>query len=341
MDHLKRIIWKITPPLSHKIIRYCYLLARLVPNIIYDTRRYLIFSGINRSNINKGQQSARIIMSYHQIEKGLSLSDPRPGFGKDAIVRLIDELQPFLNAYGVAPPATTGLAVLREYFAFNERAGCDVDDVRKKYDKLKDTFQLDNYDLQKWTGGTILVSRNEIEAKRNINFKEFFNSRHSVRHYTGDNISNEIIKEATEIAMKTPSVCNRQAWRVHSYSNRKDIDLLLRIQNGSRGFGEQSSVVLVVTCDLTCFVEVSERYQAWIDGGMFSMSLCLALHSLGYGACCLNWSKERSTDIEFRRTFKLPDSEQVIMLISVGTLPQYFQVATSQRSDVDRLLTFY
>ena len=50
-------------------------------------------------------------------------------------------------------------------------------------------------------------------------------------------------------------------------------------------------MLLIIAMDLKAFVPAHERYQHWIDGGMFSMSIIYALHSLGLSSCCLNWSK--------------------------------------------------
>ncbi|NOT69445.1 MAG: hypothetical protein HOP04_14310 [Methylophilaceae bacterium] len=187
-------------------------------------------------------------------------------------------------------------------------------------------------------GGAISISRTELETKRAAGFKDFFNSRYSVRNFSGLPIPAQDIVECISIAQKTPSVCNRQAWTVHAYSKKPDMERLLAIQSGSRGFGEQASTVLVVTCDLTRFVDVGERYQAWIDGGMFSMSICLAFHALGYGTCCLNWSKEHRDDIALRKVAVIKPEEQIIMLIAVGTLPDSFKVAYSARRPLQEVL---
>ena len=339
--NLKKLVWRITPQFSHRLIRYMYFFARLLPNVLYDMQRYLAYSGLNRSLGRRGERAARIVLSYHQLEKGLSLAAPRPGFGADAAKRLLSDIETFAVAYGVVPPATTGFAVLREYLAFQDRAGHDASAVRSRYMELMDRFQVGADALNNWSGGAVRVRRTELDRKRNGSFVEFFTSRHSVRHFTGGTIPDQIIREAVRIAQMTPSVCNRQSWRVHAFYDRDMILRLLEIQAGNRGFGDQSSVVLIITCDLTSFVDVAERYQAWIDGGMFSMSLCLALHALGYGTCCLNWSKERADDRRLREAAKLPATEQVIMLLAVGCLPDEFQVACSSRLEIDQVVKIH
>lgn len=336
MMSFKKWIWRITPDFTHRWLRNVFFAFRMLPNVWYDTRRYFIYSGINKSYQYQGEQAARITMAYHQLEKGLSYAAPRPGFGRDVVARLLGAVEPFVARYGFIAPATTALGVLNAYVTFNESAGVDMAALKTRIAGLsKDGLDV----LASCSeGGAIPVSRAELEAKRAAGFKEFFNSRYSVRHFSGGFIPEADIEEAIRIAQKTPSVCNRQTWKVHAYSKKADMERLLAIQSGSRGFGEQASTVLVVTCDLTCFVDVSERYQAWIDGGMFSMSVCLAFHALGYGTCCLNWSKERGDDIALRKVTSLKPEEQVIMMIAVGTLPDHFNVAYSARRPLDEVL---
>lgn len=336
MRSFKKFIWRITPKFMHLWLRNLYFAIRMLPNVWYDTRRYLSYSGLNKSYQYQGEQAARITMAYHQLEKGLSYATPRPGFGKDVVMRLLGAIEPYIAKYGFVAPATNALGVLAAYVAFNEKANVDMTALK---DRISGIAKSDPCMLETCNeGGAIPLSRSELASRQAVNFKDFFNSRYSVRNFSGGSITEAEITECISIAEKTPSVCNRQSWKVHAYSNKDDIQQLLAIQKGSRGFGEQASTILIITCDLSRFVEVGERYQAWIDGGMFSMSVCLAFHSLGYGTCCLNWSKEYKDDIALRKVAHIGEEEQVIMLMAIGTLPEFFNVAYSARRPLTDVL---
>lgn len=336
MMALKKLIWRMTPAFTHRWLRNVFFAVHLLPNVWYDTWRYFVYSGMNKSRNYQGEQAARIVMAYHQLEKGLSYAVPRPGFGKEVVVRLLSAVEPFVAKYGFVAPATTALGVFDAYVAFNQASNVDMSALKSRIAKL--TKDVDHAVPMPPEGGAISVNRAELEEKRAKGFKEFFNSRYSVRNFSGHPIPEADIREAVSISQKTPSVCNRQAWMVHAFSKKEEMEQLLAIQKGSRGFGEMASTVLVVTCDLTRFVDVGERYQAWIDGGMFSMSLCLAFHHLGYGTCCLNWSKERGDDIALRKVAAIAPEEQIMMMIAVGTLPEQFNVAYSARRHLDEVL---
>jgi len=94
-------------------------------------------------------------------------------------------------------------------------------------------------------------------------------------------VKQEIVKRAVSLALKTPSVCNRQAWFVYHIDDQSIIGRCLELQNGNSGFGHKIQSLLIIASDLKAFDTGGERYQHWIDGGMFSMSLVYALHPWG------------------------------------------------------------
>jgi nitroreductase len=83
---------------------------------------------------------------------------------------------------------------------------------------------------------------------------------------------------------------------------------------------------------------LGERYQGWIDGGLFAMTLALALHARGLGACFLNWSVPSARDKQLRRLIGIPDSELVITMMACGHLKPRFAVPVSQRKPLDAVL---
>ena len=334
----KTLILRLTPSVVHLLVRDIYFVLRMLPNYLYDFRRFLKYSGLNKSRGYQNERAARSTLFYHQVEKGLSLARPRPGFGMQIIPRLLDDVDAYIGTYGITAPAPTAIAALHSYVDFSNRVGHDATYVSNRLAQIEQRHSIATTTRDCWVGGIRHLSRSALQKLRKNSFAELFESRFSIRNFAGGLVPIDDIRRAVGLAQKTPSVCNRQSWRVHAFANTASKEKLLSIQGGNRGFAEQVSTVLVVTAELGCFVEVGERYQAWIDGGMFSMSLCLTLHDLGYGTCCLNWSKERSTDRELHVAGEIPNSEQVIMLIAVGNLPEVFDVAMSFRPAVDHCL---
>ena len=66
------------------------------------------------------------------------------------------------------------------------------------------------------------------------------------------------------------------------------------------------------------------------------MTFVYALHSLGLGSCMLAWAVSPSQDRELRRVARIPDNEQVVVLLAAGRLPDTLRVPASVRIDVDQ-----
>ena len=126
---------------------------------------------------------------------------------------------------------------------------------------------------------------------------------------------------------------------MYCLDSRSSIDMALRYQNGNSGFGHEIPCLLVVTADLRAFVGSGERNQHWIDGGMFSMSLVLAFHSIGLSTCCLNWSKGPADDLKFRIATGISKHHSIVMLIAVGYPRENIKVCASSRRPVELLYT--
>ena len=112
----------------------------------------------------------------------------------------------------------------------------------------------------------------------------------------------------------------------------------LSLQNGNKGFGHLASHVLIVASDRACFASIGERNQPWIEGGLYAMSLVYALHALGLGTCCLNWSVDNQRDAELKQALAIPASYAIAMMIAVGSLPDIIPVAESRRLDPGEFL---
>lgn len=322
---VKEIIWNL-------IDRW-----ELIQNYKQDKKKFLKYSFNFSHKKTKRHYEADLIFYYHKIEKGLSLSNPRTGFGKDNVNYLLKKLEEYLFKYGWDDVSLISLNTLFEYYYFNEINNLKLDDLFKRINKLKSTI---SNGMQLSKGGVDEVKKAEID-KSDFDFKGFAYSRYSIRNFAPGNLSNNKVKDALEIALKTPSVCNRQPWKVHVYSDEELKKSILKNQNGNTGFGENASKILVVTSELKDFRGAIERNQSFIDGGMFSMSLIYALHSLGIGTCPLNLSITNKTEKKIKKIANINESEVLIMMIAIGNIPEKLKVASSPRRKIEEVLLFH
>lgn len=307
----------------------------LIHNYLYDIKRYLKYSSMLQFFGTEQQLRSWIDADAHKLEKGMALPSPRPGFGLGVAERLVREIDLYLEKYGACPSMQIAIAMLRAYQRFTNSHGIDYTDLFNDIDRLSESIPCaDN------SAGCDLLHKSDWLESAQHDLSSFFRSRRSVRDFSDAPVSPDELLKAIEMARYTPTVCNRQAVKAHAFVAPENVKKVLQCQSGNGGFGHNVSAVLVVTVDRQSFFTAGERNQCWIDGGLFSMSLVYALHSLGLGSCCLNWSATKAEDQRLRTVIDIEESDAVIMMIAVGHLKDRFKVAKSTRKPIRDFITF-
>lgn len=303
------------------------------PYFEYDQSRILKFSGIFM-NESRERKLAQIIATYHVVEKGLTMPNRRFVFGVAILRDLMKLINSFVAKYGEDEPQVVhAIGVIKAYYELHLNNGIEnVDGNPEFFLKLKEF-------LDKWPSvpiaNQIHISREEYFSARMSSFPEFASSRKTLRHYSAADLPIERIRSAVQHALNTPSACNRQHCRVYCITQQDTINKALEIQKGSRGFGHLANKLLVVTSNLEDVLWIGERNDAFINGGLFLMNLCYALHWEKIAHCILNWSRTPAEDIALRKLIPLKDSETVIALLTCGEAPEEFEIASSPRKDID------
>lgn len=303
--------------------------SHVVASYYYDCHRYLRFSSSLGPFRTRRNLAAKITERYHGVEKGLSLPAPEPGHGASVIEPLTRLLTQYLESYGEDELTAAAVGALSAYYEFNAQR-IDVGSIPFG-DRIEHLVR--NYSGNPiGVAGVRDVSRSEVESAAASVTPEFFSSRHSVRIYDPQPVTDQEIETAVLAARCAPAVCNRQFGAIRTWRDRETIDRLLEIQGGTRGFGENIPALALVTVSLRSYWRSAQRNQGWIDGGLFAMNFMLGLHAQGLGSVALNWSKVPSRDRLLRQAMPdLRDDEAVVMFIGFGHLPDEFRVAASPR----------
>jgi nitroreductase len=283
--------------------------------------------------------SAIVTMEYHRLEKGMVLPNRRVGAGQDAIIRLLLAIELQYKFIGATAEGAIGLRTISIYLSETptEALSTDLLDKLALFKWLHNEYLINN--MTSSAGGYKTLAKKELVSSLDFDFEAFALSRHSIRDYADKQIDIQLLKEIVTIAMSTPSVCNRQAWRVYIVTDRVTIESALLFQNGNRGFTDRVPALFIVCADLHRFVSVEERNQAWIDGGLFSMTLMLTIHGKNLGSCPLNWSASRENDQGLRRLFNIPQNEVVIMMLSLGYLQDVVKFTDSPRRSINEVIS--
>lgn len=326
---MKKILKKIVPE-SLQDKRTVYIKERRMKKLLdKDHERFLKYS-FSKKNNNYNQLEARLTKEYHSIEKGLSYKNLRLGFGKKVLQNVIDLMIEYrTNSFPLDSHVyQTALSNLRQYIEVHEEQNYDVSELK---DVIKTLEHGTNYGE---TGGVLYKKKEDVLSKTKADFKEFAESRHSVRDYAHEPVSKEKIEQAFELAKRTPSACNRQSWKIRVVSDSKLKKTIQANQNGNRGFGDFIDKFIIVTADVQYYDRLRERNQANIDGGMYAMNLLYALHYYEIAAVPLSASLTLDQETNLRKAFNIPESENFIMFIGIGNYVDEFKVPKSDRREV-------
>lgn len=313
--------------------------AELVKDLsMKDSARFINANARPAANAN-GSARARLMFHAHALEKGLSRSDLRPGFGKIAIPGLAKEMNGWLAAGNGADDQffQTAASVMHVYFERHKQLKVDVSDFRKLFN-AKVLEIIESSDDSQGGVMTATAPRNTgLETNQDRHFLEVVYGRRSIREFTSEPVKDEDIRRAVHIAMQAPSVCNRQAARVHQFENPREIKAALDLQGGFSGY-KMPPRLLLVTCDLTAFLFAAERNQPFIDGGLFMMNLLLGLEQVGLGSCSLNTAMNDQRENALRKLLNIPENEVFIAFVATGHFDPMVLTPQSKRIAVDEVL---
>jgi len=336
MEKIKKIIIKVFP---ESLIRYVFSKTlrnfTIYKSFSYDKKRYRRYSDSFLMN-NKTELIGNIIKHYHVFEKGLTMPSTRLGFGQPKLITLIKECLKYIKLFDKYDPQLFhAISVIKEYDLFHKE---------RKFKLEEKTIQQINQLLSKFpekepSSQSKGLSTSYFKDSKS-SFNEFSWSRHSVRNFSKNNISLKLISNALELARKTPSACNRQAWRTYVHSDVEKINQILKVQGGNRGFGHLTNKLIVITSELGVFGHAFERNQAFVDGGMYAMNLLYALHFNEIATCPLNCSVTPEKDKKLRQLCAISSSEVFVVMIACGIPPDSFKLASSPRYSIDNTNKF-
>lgn len=332
VEKIKNILKRVLPVyVKDKLVR-AHTIVRGAQLFRYDKMRFEkhYLQDINRANFK--QLEAKLTFHAHSLEKGLSHDTLRLGFGKAALEKLAEAMRVFsLKGYDKSAKAyVNAISVLRAYIAVHESARYDTGYLEPILGKFINEIN----ECGSTIGGATTVTSESKRDNQTKNFKDLFLNRWSIRDFSEVPVDINKIRGAIELAMKTPSVCNRQSARVHIATEKQLIDRVLKLQGGLTGYATPPAL-LTVTTDSNSFIALTERNQIYTDGGLFSMSLLLGLEYYQLAACPLNAMLDVSRDKAIRKIINLRPSENIIMFIAVGNFKDDNKVPKSFRFDVD------
>ncbi|MBQ0050084.1 MAG: nitroreductase family protein [Bacteroidales bacterium] len=309
---------------------------------LIETLRY--WRSLCRYNASKRTDSDQRKMQYtlqretHVIEKGMSMRTTRRGFGQAKVLALMGRLQTYVEKYADKPFVVYPLSTIKEYIVFQQKDGVAIPQIETRFDELCKQVGVQPSDLH-LPAGIRMEQCDKLQQAAKGDFRSLLYSRHSIRYFADRLPSHQKIAEALELASRTPSACNRQAWHTHVYFG-EDSHRLLQMQSGCNGFHDDIHCSIVVTADMKGFLG-HEPFQCYVDGGLYAQNLINALHYVGLGSIPLSCGFMSNKLNEMKKCFHIPDSEVMIVIIGVGEMLPEMKIAISTRKDFTTTNVFH
>ncbi len=156
--------------------------------------------------------------------------------------------------------------------------------------------------------------------------KELLLNRHSIRKFTDELVSHELINEVVEVAKFAPSWKNFQVTRFNIIENKEVIQKMA--DQAVKGFSYNVKTLSNANqvCVLSYVKDLSGKHEdgtigsskgtTWevFDSGIMAYSFCLAAHERGIGTVIMGVFD----DEEIKKLVDIPKNETVAALITFG-----------------------
>ena len=316
------------------------LFVKMLPDMIAEYWRFskqTVRCGMSK---NPEKLLTEILMLTHALEKGFSIHDKKKGFGEKKLLQLVSLLVRYFKKYGYSEALETPIALSLKLIDFHRRSGFlnesfktaekRVCELISQVGKEKDDFSQAGY---------IHKSCEEMQRLSNANFEVLAQNRYSFRHFSDEPVLEGEIKKVLDIAKKSPSACNRQAYRVHVFSKDMKNQILL-LQGGANSFYKEVDKALLITGNLNRYYSM-EQHLSYVDASLFAMSLMYAMTANGIASIPLTMGRKRKELVKIRKMMNLPENEEPVLLIAIGHYPKQAELSLSARNPIEYFTKFH
>jgi nitroreductase len=99
--------------------------------------------------------------------------------------------------------------------------------------------------------------------------------------------------------------------------------------------------LIAITSIGAAFQGLYDRHATYIDASLSLMTFVYSLETMGVSSCVINWPKVPKNDLLARKYIDLEESENIIMLLSVGYAENKGMIPYSQKMNNKNLIKYY
>lgn len=311
-------------------------LIELKNSVDYDKDRKFFNKNFMYSYpITKEKIDYDILFEVHKLEKGFAVTKNQRPFGFDKIKRIIRNIQVYeLNNYEKSFAYNLAYSSLLEYLKFyEEKKWTDKEEyiyVKNFYnsivDKKFDYIPVGAYDYY----------LKDFKSDLDFNsFNKLISTRRSIRNFADKKLNETDILCAIDIAIKTPTACNRQMCKIYYIKSDINKKVVEKYAQGLGLFDLTNANYFLITFDISANYFIGERNQGWFNSGLVTMNFVNALHSLGIGSCCIQFGNSYKEEEELKKILNIPTSERIGVIVTAGYYDEVSKIPFSSRKAIE------
>ena len=148
-----------------------------------------------------------------------------------------------------------------------------------------------------------------------MELKEALLKRRSVRKFTDEPVSEEMIKELLHAAMSGPSACNKKPWEFYVVTNEEKLKEL----KGASKFTKFSSKLAIIVCGNLSRALPMQLASYWIqDCSAATENILLRVTDLGLGAVWCGIHPQKRAEERVRNMLDIPKTQIPLNVIFIG-----------------------
>ncbi len=154
-------------------------------------------------------------------------------------------------------------------------------------------------------------------------------TRRSIRKYTSEQVSRELLEELVKAGMYAPSAVNCQPWHYIIIDDQDLFEKIMEVHPYAKMLSEAQAAILVCGDEK---LQHGEGYWA-VDCGAATQNILLAAHAKGLGAVWLGVHPREERKKNIKDLFQLPGHILPFSLISLGWPAEEKEIPERYKSD--------
>lgn len=276
----------------------------------------------------------RIIRNVHRIEKGLSMRDRRPVFAESYIGEVVGDLVMAWDPETDDEQLRWAVDVVSEYF--------EVVDRTNPISEAESEFTGFLSEIEYSPGNRVPFPRRDLgetpvspEAMAELAVR-----RTSTRWFEQRDVPREKVDEALEVAIQSPSACNRQSYEYRLYDDPELIDEIASLAIGASGYKDNIPCLAVIVGKQRAYFNDRDKHVIYIDASLSAMAFQFALETQGLASCCINWPAIPRNEKRMEELLDLDCDESVVMLMAVGYPDPDGMIPQSEKKRIELIRSY-